>query len=191
MSVFKSTLMRMFGRPRGVLGRLGGVIMARMNQKCAARVIDLLEVQPNDRILEVGFGPGVGIELLAKAAPEGYVAGVDPSQEMVDQARDRNATAITSGHVDLRYGSAESLPFEDNTFDKTLAINSMQVWTDAAAGLREIRRVMKSGGRMALGFTPYSGQQKVGLTDRLTVAGLTEAHVAETDMGFCVLASKP
>ena len=91
----------------------------------------------------------------------------------------------------LRYGSAESLPFEDNTFDKALAINSMQVWTDAAAGLREIRRVMQSGGRMALGFTPYSGQQKVGLTDRLTVAGLTEAHVVETDMGFCVLASKP
>jgi hypothetical protein len=63
--------MQMFGRPRGVLGRLGGVIMARMNQQCAAWVIDLLEVQPHDRILEVGFGPGVGIELLAKAASEG------------------------------------------------------------------------------------------------------------------------
>ncbi|WP_255556670.1 class I SAM-dependent methyltransferase [Methylococcus sp. Mc7] len=165
--------------------------MAHMNQKCAAWVIDLLEIQPNDKTLEVGFGPGVGIELLTKAALEGYVAGVDPSQEMVAQARARNATAITSGHVDLRYGSAESLPFEDNTFNKALAINSMQVWMDAAAGLREIRRVMKAGGRIALGFTPYSGQQKVGLSDRLAAAGLVEAHVVETDTGFCVLAIKP
>jgi ubiquinone/menaquinone biosynthesis C-methylase UbiE len=191
MSTFERILMRMFGRPRGVLGRLGGVIMARMNRQCAAWVIDLLEVQPNDRILEVGFGPGVGVELLAKSAPEGYVAGVDSSQEMVDQAIARNAKAITSGHVDLRYGSAESLPFEDNTFNKALAINSMQVWTDAAAGLREIRRVMKVGGRIALGFTPYSGQRQVGLTEKLTAAGLTEAYVVETETGFCVLAIKP
>lgn len=190
MSAFKNILMRMFGRPRGILGRLGGVIMARMNQKCATWVIHLLEVQPNDRILEIGFGPGVGIDLLAKAAPKGYVAGVDPSQEMVDQARVRNAQAIIRGHVDLRYGSAESLPFDDNTFNKALAINSMQMWADAAAGLREIRRVMQAGGRMALGFTPYSGQQKIGLTEKLTAAGLTGAHVVETDTGFCVLAIK-
>jgi ubiquinone/menaquinone biosynthesis C-methylase UbiE len=98
---------------------------------------------------------------------------------------------MTSGPVDLRYGSAESLPFDDNTFNKALAINSMQVWTDAAAGLREIRRVLQAGGRLALGFTPYSGQQQVGLTDRLTAAGLTEAHVVETETGFCVLAINP
>src|SRR5437899_803867 len=148
-------------------------------------------MQPNDRVLEVGFGPGVGIQLLARSAPAGYVAGVDPSKEMVDQATARNAKAIKSGHVDLKYGSAESLPFEDNTFDKVLAINSMQVWTDAAAGLREIRRVMKAGGRIALGFTPYSGQSKSGLPEMLTVAGFTEPHVVETDQGFCVLAIKP
>jgi ubiquinone/menaquinone biosynthesis C-methylase UbiE len=110
---------------------------------------------------------------------------------MVAQARARNIQAISSGHVDLRHGFAESLPFADNTFNKTLAVNSMQVWTDVAAGLREIRRVMQAGGRMALGFTPYSGQRQGGLTERLAAAGLTEAHVVETEMGFCVLASKP
>src|SRR2546422_6762884 len=147
--------MRMFGRPRGALGRLGGLIMARTNQACAAGVIDLLDIQPKDKALEVGFGPGVGIQLLARSASAGYIAGVDSSEEMVEQAAARNAKAIKSGHVDLKYGSAESLPFEDNTFDKVLAINSMQVWTDAAAGLREIRRVMKTGGRMARGFIPH------------------------------------
>ena len=67
----------------------------------------------------------------------------------------------------------------------------MQVWTDSVAGLREILRVMKAGGRIALGFTPYSGERKGGLTERLTAAGFTEPHVVETDTGFCALAIKP
>ena len=191
MSVVDSILMRMFGRPKGILGRLGGIIMARTNRKFASWVINLLDIQPNDRVLEVGFGPGVGIQLLARSASAGYVAGIDPSEEMVGQATARNVKAIESGQVDLRHGSVEGLPFEDNTFDKALAINSMQVWPDAMAGLREIRRVMKPGGRIALGFTLYSGQPSRGLTETLTSAAFTEAHIVETDKGFCALATKP
>jgi ubiquinone/menaquinone biosynthesis C-methylase UbiE len=191
MSVARSILMRAFGRPEGVLGRLGGIIMARTNKKCAAWVMDLLEIQRSDKVLEVGFGPGVGIRLLARLASAGYVAGVDPSGEMVEQATARNADVIRSGRVDLRHGSVESLPFEDNTFDKALAINSMQIWPDAVGGLQEIRRVMRSGGRVALGFTPYSGQPNSGLTETLYEAGFTQTHVVESDEGFCALATKP
>ena len=108
MSVLKSTLMRMFGRPTGTLGKLGGIIMARVNAPFARCVIRLLDVQPRDKVLEIGFGPGVGIQLLAKSAPEGRVAGVDCSKEMVEQATARNAEAIERGVVDLRYGSVES-----------------------------------------------------------------------------------
>jgi ubiquinone/menaquinone biosynthesis C-methylase UbiE len=191
MRLVDSLLMRAFGRPKGILGRLGGLIMARTNQPCAAWVIGLLDIQPNDRVLEVGFGPGVGIQLLAKSASAGYVAGVDYSEAMVAQARARNVKALESGRVDLRHGSVESLPFEDQTFDKALAINSMQVWPDAVTGLREMRRVMKTGGRIALGFTPYSGQPNRGLPELLAAAGFTEAHVVEADKDFCALAIKP
>ena len=61
--------MRMFGHPKGVLGRLGGMIMARVNRDAAEQVIELLEVQPDDKILEVGFGPGVAIQLLLQRVP--------------------------------------------------------------------------------------------------------------------------
>ena len=191
MSVVRGVLIRTFGRPKGVLGRLGGIIMARTNQECAAWVIGLLEIQRNDKVLEVGFGPGVGIRLLAGLASAGYVAGVDASGEMVQQATARNANVIQSGRVDLRHGSVESLPFENNTFDKALAINSMQMWPDAVGGLQEMRRVMRSGGRVALGFTPYSGQPDSGLTETLTAAGFTQARVMESDEGICSLATKP
>jgi ubiquinone/menaquinone biosynthesis C-methylase UbiE len=170
VSVMRNILMRMFGRPQGALGRLGGVIMARMNADCGAWVCGLLEVGPNDRVLEVGFGPGVVIQRLSNLATAGHVAGIDQSPEMVEQARARNATAIQGGRVDLRHGSVENLPFDDNGFDKALAINAMQVWPDPLAGLREMRRVMKREGGIALGFTPYSGQQNEGLPEMLMVA---------------------
>lgn len=187
----RNILMRTFGRPQGILGRLGGIIMARTNAGCGAWVTDLLDVGPNDNVLEVGFGPGVVIQRLSKRASAGHVAGIDPSREMVEQARARNTTAIQNGRVDLRRGSVISLPFDDNSFDKALAINSMQVWPEPAVGLREMRRVMKSGARVALGFTPYSGQPNKGLTEALMVAGFTNANVVERDTWFCALGVKP
>jgi ubiquinone/menaquinone biosynthesis C-methylase UbiE len=79
---------------------------------------------------------------------------------MVRQARARNASAIAAGRVDLRRGTANAVPFADGCFDKAVAINSMQVWPDADAGLRDIRRVLKRGGKIVLGFTAYSGSPK-------------------------------
>ena len=184
-------LMRMFGRPKGPLGRLGGIIMARSNQKMAAWAIEQLGVRPSDRILEVGCGPGVGIHILAVLASSGRVVGVDSSREMVEQATARNAKAIQAGRVELREGSVEQLPFADMTFDSAVTINSMQVWPDALAGLREIRRVMRRGGQIALAFTRYSGQPKDGVADLLTSAGFSSVRLVDKDDGFVVLATKP
>jgi ubiquinone/menaquinone biosynthesis C-methylase UbiE len=190
MAIGERILMRMFGRPEGVLGRLGGIILARTHRGFAQEVVAFLEIGASEKVLEVGFGPGIGIELLAKATHTGRVAGVDPSAEMVKQATARNAAAIRTGMVDLHRGTVASIPFQDNTFDTVIAINSMQVWPDATAGLREIRRVSAVGGRVALGFTPNSGQPRAGVTEMLSAAGFDEAHLAELRGGFCALARK-
>jgi ubiquinone/menaquinone biosynthesis C-methylase UbiE len=165
--------------------------MARMNQRMAARAIELLDVQLSNKVLEVGFGPGVAIRLLAKSVLSGRVAGIDPSEEMIAQAAARNRKAIESGRVDLCRGSAELLPFADNSFDRVLTINSMQIWPDPIGGLREIRRVMKPGGRIALGFTRYSGQPKSRLMESVAAAGFAYTQVVESEEGFCALATKP
>ena len=66
MSVMRNIFMYMCGRPQGVLGRLGGIIMTHANEECGAWVTELLEIGLNDSVLEVGFGPGVIIERLSE-----------------------------------------------------------------------------------------------------------------------------
>jgi ubiquinone/menaquinone biosynthesis C-methylase UbiE len=114
----------MFGYPHGVLGRLGGRIMARTNAEWGARVTSLLQVAPNDSVLEIGFGPGVVIDRLSRLVPGGRIVGIDPSPEMVEQARARNDDAIRNGRVELRQSSIERLPLADNSIDKALACRS-------------------------------------------------------------------
>jgi ubiquinone/menaquinone biosynthesis C-methylase UbiE len=188
MPVMRDLLLRMFGRPQGRLGRPGGIIMARTNDACGAWVVELLGVGPNDNVLEVGFGPGTAVRRLSAVA--GHVAGVDASSVMVAQARVRNALGLANGRVELRQGMVDDLPFAPDTFDKAMAINSMQIWPDAISGLREIRRVLKSGGTIALGFTPNSGQPNAGLTEMLREAGFARPRVVAKDKDFCALAAK-
>jgi ubiquinone/menaquinone biosynthesis C-methylase UbiE len=191
MAIGRSILRRMFGRPTGLLGWLGGHILARTNRGAARRAIDLLDVRPGDRALEIGFGPGVGIEMLAARTPRGWVAGIDPSAEMVRQAARRNARAIAEGRVDLRCGSAEHLAFGDETFDKIAAINSMQLWPDAVTGMREVRRVLKGGGRLVVGFTPYARQSNDAVLTAIIAAGFADPHVVDSPEILCLVAAKP
>lgn len=191
MGVGQFITMRMFGRPRGIMGRLGGMIMARTNNLLGCGVAKRLQIRPTDYVLEVGFGSGVVIECLTRLAATGHVAGVDASAIMVAQACSRNAAAIERGQVELLRASVDNLPFDEDVFDKGLTINSMQVWPDARAGLFEILRVLKPGGQFAFGFTPNAGQRLDGLTETLAAAGFANAQLSVIDTGFYVLGDKP
>lgn len=183
--------LRLFGRPQGWLGHLGGFILAHTKGQFTRWVVGLVGIQPGDRVLEVGFGPGVAVRYLAETTPAGFIAGIDSSREMVAQASSRNARAIAEGRVELQLGSADRLPYPDASFDTVLSINSLQVWPDPAAGLREIHRVLKPGGRLALGFTAQARQPRTGLAEQVAEAGFVEAHMMEMERDFCLLARKP
>jgi SAM-dependent methyltransferase len=104
-----SWLRTQFGKPTGLVGRIAGAIMAHRgsNRERARWTVGLLEIDDEDRVLEVGFGPGIAIELAHQAARGVFVAGLHHSELMLRQAVRRNAVAIEDGQVDLRLAPIE------------------------------------------------------------------------------------
>jgi ubiquinone/menaquinone biosynthesis C-methylase UbiE len=143
-----------FAHPEGWAGHLVGMILAWKNRQRNAWTISMLDIQPDDQVLEIGFGPGQAIQEAAKLTPNGFVAGIDLSEVMVEQASKRNAAAIRSGRVLLQQGSEAPLPFENGKFDKVFAVNSMQFWLKPIEGLQEVRRVLKPDGRVVITIQP-------------------------------------
>ena len=147
-----------FHQPRGLGGRLAGWIMATRasNRHRNVWVVSLLDIAPTDRVLEIGFGPGVAIREMAARAVDGTVCGVDHSEVMLRQARRRNAEAVRAGRVDLRLGTADRLPTFDDRFDKILAVNSMGIWNDPDRCLESLRTLLRSDGTIAIASQPRS-----------------------------------
>ena len=156
MSTALSALVQQFGKPSGPLGVLAGLIMRvrRSNRVRNLRTVELLDVRPEDRVLEVGFGPGLAVARAAELALAGKVVGIDHSQLMLRQARRRNVEAIRSGRVELLLSSADALPRFEGRFDKVLAVNVYMFWKDPVSVLSGLRQVMKPGGRIAITLQP-------------------------------------
>jgi ubiquinone/menaquinone biosynthesis C-methylase UbiE len=201
-------LAQQFRQPSGIVGLAIGFLF-RMNREGINWTIEQLEIEPTDHVLEIGFGSGLGIERAAGLATQGRVAGVDFSQTMLEQATGRNAVAIDEGLVELCLGDATALLYPENTFHKAFATNVIYFWQDPLANLRELHRVMKPGGRLALYviakedllkfklvtqtglYQLYTGEDLVRL---LTQAGFHQARFVTKSQrhrtGICALGEK-
>lgn len=149
-----SGIFQQFSKPTGWLGWCIGQLMAFKNRQRSEWLITLLKVQPSDRILEIGFGSGVDIARVAVLAQQGFVAGIDHSEVMVQQASKRNAIAIQAKQVELQCASASAIPYPSETFDKIFSINVAHFWTDPLAVLAELQRLLKPGGLIAIAIQP-------------------------------------
>ncbi len=129
----------------GVAGMAAARVMAIVNADMEREAIDTLAPSVDDAVLEIGFGPGVGIEMLARKLAGGRVAGIDPSTAMLRAAERRNRAAIRAGRVELRLAAAHALPFDDASFDCAFAVNSMQFWDPLDASVAELARVLRPG----------------------------------------------
>ena len=95
-----------FGHPRGLLGRLGGMIMARGSAERNAWTIQQLTIHSGDHMLDVGCGPGALLHAFAERVPTGLIADIDTSPVMLNQATRRNAQRIQRGRVQMQRTSA-------------------------------------------------------------------------------------
>jgi SAM-dependent methyltransferase len=184
----RSRILSQFGHPRGPLGALAGVVMARResNRRRNAWTVEQLDIAPTDRVLEIGYGPGLAVAHAVAAASDGRVVGVDRSEVMRRQAARRNQRAVAAGRVTLLVGGAEDLlPDHEGGFDKAYAVNVAMFWPDQVATLRLIGRLLAPGGTIALTQQPrgsgvteehtrLAGER---LADALRGAGFTEVEV--------------
>jgi len=163
-----------FKHPTGALGWFVGHLMAVKNAPMSQFAVEMLDVQPADHILEIGFGPGRAIQLMAARATRGFVAGVDISELMVKQAAKRNREFIGAGRVELKQGTVSSLPYESGRFTKVCAVNSFHLWPAQEHDLNEVKRVMREGGLLALCL-----RMKHPSRSFLVAPGLTEEEIEE------------
>jgi len=191
-----------FGHPRGIGGWLAGRVMAHRssNKQRTLWVVSLLDVQATDRVLEIGFGPGLAIAELSRRATRGTVYGIDHSEVMLRQATKRNACAIRAQRVKLVQATVEQLPSFGEPLDAVLAVNSLGFWPEPAQRLVELRTVLRPGGRIAVATQPRcpgatretSAQAAREIENLLHQAGFSQTRVETLGLNppvVCVLAS--
>lgn len=116
-------------------------------EKNAAR---LCNIQPDHRVLEVGFGPGIGLEEAVKYIKDGpgKIYGVELSTYMLETAMSTLSRVIHDGKVELTFGSVEHLPYSSAFFDRIFHCNCYYFWPSMQQALSELGRVLKPGGVM-------------------------------------------
>jgi SAM-dependent methyltransferase len=143
-----------FSRPRGVLGYIAENIMARRPSNIERNdwALSLLAIKPADRILEIGFGPGIAAGKAAAKAAE--VVGLDHSVLMVRQATRRNKELVKKGKLKLMLGSVQGLTPELGLFDKIYSMNVVQFWREPAAVFHRLQTLLKPGGIILTAYMP-------------------------------------
>jgi SAM-dependent methyltransferase len=212
------TAIARFQNPTGLGGHLAGWIMSHRHSNVARNrwAVGLLDLAPDDRVLELGCGPGIALAAIADRVVRGVAVGVDQSPVMIRQARRRNAAGVTAGRVELVCVTVEELLPVDGAhpptavdrgplakpFDAALAVNNVGFWDQPDRRLAALRELMRPGGRVALVSQPRcpgataattrsAGAELAGLLD---TAGYTEITSATLDLdppAVCVRASVP
>jgi ubiquinone/menaquinone biosynthesis C-methylase UbiE len=142
-------------KPQGAFGVVMGWLMEGLNGAQNRATVEALDPPPGAAVLEIGFGPGHALAMLAKGRPLGLVAGVDHSALMVARARRRLNGGRGDAALDLRIGDAGDLPFPDERFDVVFAVNSYHLWPDKERALAEMAGVLKPGGDLLLSIRDF------------------------------------
>jgi len=118
-----------------------------------ARILETLALKPGHRVLDVGSGPGhQALELAPAVGPSGRVDGVDSAESALAIARQRCSDLA---NVAFHLGEASGLPLDDGTFDAAMSSQVFEYLNDIPAGLAEMHRVLKPGGRVLIHDTDW------------------------------------
>jgi ubiquinone/menaquinone biosynthesis C-methylase UbiE len=157
--------------PSGFTGKLFGKVMEWTNADAYQKALQALNPIDNERFLEIGFGTGCCIETILSTTTGTFVAGVDPTETMVETALNRLIKKGLDDRIDIRQGTDDSLPWEDDRFDAIVAIHCFQFWQDPNKSIIEINRVLHPQGRIIIVFRDHSTRAPDWLPNSLSRSG--------------------
>lgn len=174
----------------GVVGLFAALSMAFGRKSDAQIAVRLSGMESDDRVVDIGCGPGVAVRYAARQGAT--VTGVDPAPVMLRVAR-----LLTGRRTRVRYlaGAAEAIPLPDGSASVVWSIATVHHWSDVDAGLREVRRVLLPGGRLvamertaergARGHASHgwTGEQAAAFAERCREHGFTDVHLERATIG--------
>ncbi len=151
--MFQRLISKQLARPSGLFGRLFTARwLEKANTGMNALTLERLALNADDRLIEIGFGSGFLLERVLDGRLCAFAVGVELSGDMVKLVRCRLRRFIDAGSAEVLLGDIENLPYKDAEFSKLCSVNTLYFWKSPLAALTECKRVLKSGGLIALCF---------------------------------------
>jgi len=144
--MLKRIISSQFKKPAGLMGVFVSNLMIRGNRHNYDVLLKDLNVQAGDKILEIGYGPGIGITLLAEKGKPGIVHGIDFSKLMYKRATERNKKNIDDKKVKLFAGDFLKDNIDGADYDKIFCVNVIYFWADLQKPFFKIRSLLKNDG---------------------------------------------
>ena len=143
--MFQQWLGNQLRHPKGPLSKWIGMYMQKGNDEINTWTIDLLDLDADKVLLEVGIGNGSTLNRIASNKKVRKLYGVDLSDDMIKEAAKLNKKFIENGMIELQQGNVLFLPYKESTIDTVLSVHTIYFWPDIDQGLSEIHRVLKPG----------------------------------------------
>jgi len=176
-------------RPSGWLGEIVARVMALETERANRIAVEHLDLRAGEAVLEIGCGHGRTLARLA-GGPCARVAGIDPSEVMARLARRRMRRWIEAGRAEIALASSAGIPHPGERFDAALAVHVVYFWTQPQADLREIRRVLRPGGRLLLAYRPRDARTLAALPASVyALRSVDEVEKLVAEAGFAGIRS--
>jgi arsenite methyltransferase len=163
---FPKFLLRQLAHPQGSLAPITAWLLNRANRAQIRCAITALELAPEHKVLDIGFGGGTSFPMLFGACASGKVAGVERAEAMVTRARRIWSREVEAEHLQIEPGTADTLPWPEAFFDRVMTVNTVYFWQDMEVGLREILRVLAPGGLFVSSVLPAETLDSWGYTNQ-------------------------
>jgi arsenite methyltransferase len=180
-----STVAGQLGRPHGILSPFIARALNRGNEKAIAAAVDAAEVERGGVAADIGFGGGVGLQLLLdRVGDDGVVHGIEIADDMLRRAKSKFGR---DGRLRLARGSLTEVPLDDGSVDALITVNTVYFISELDAACHELARVLRAGGRAVIGIGDPEVMAKLPFTKHgFTIRPVGEIAAALDNSGLQV-----